>query len=72
MDSSNQQWINRLWNRTIQEQDEDDYFANHAVFIFVFLGFGPSMIDIDAPRDGPVLAVVLVGSLHAQDRKCNL
>ena len=28
VDSSNQQWINRLWNRTIQEQDDDDYFAN--------------------------------------------
>ncbi|MCK2020256.1 hypothetical protein [Peribacillus frigoritolerans] len=28
VDSSNQQWINRLWNRTIQEKDDDDYFAN--------------------------------------------
>ncbi len=28
VDSSNQQWINMLWNRTIQEQDDDDYFAN--------------------------------------------
>ncbi|RRN71908.1 beta-glucanase [Peribacillus simplex] len=28
VDSSNQQWINRLWKRTIQEQEDDDYFAN--------------------------------------------
>ncbi|CAH0232683.1 Endoglucanase [Peribacillus sp. Bi96] len=28
VDPSNQQWINRLWNRMMQEQDDDDYFAN--------------------------------------------
>lgn len=28
VDSSNQQWINQLWDRTIQKQDDDDYFAN--------------------------------------------
>jgi endoglucanase len=28
VDSSNQQWINLLWSRTIRERDDDDYFAN--------------------------------------------
>ncbi|MGE6612898.1 glycosyl hydrolase family 8 [Peribacillus sp. NPDC076916] len=28
VDSSNQQWINQLWDRTIQKQEDDDYFAN--------------------------------------------
>lgn len=28
VDSSNQLWINKLWSRTIQEHDDDDYFAN--------------------------------------------
>lgn len=28
IDSSNQEWINQLWSRTIEEQEDDDYFAN--------------------------------------------
>ncbi|MFJ7755371.1 glycosyl hydrolase family 8 [Peribacillus muralis] len=28
IDSSNQQWINDLWDRTIQSKEDDDYFAN--------------------------------------------
>ncbi|MET1181006.1 glycosyl hydrolase family 8 [Peribacillus simplex] len=28
VDSSNQKWINQLWDRTIQKQEDDDYFAN--------------------------------------------